>query len=62
MLQRVIVKPRSTEAKRKYNGRMKYGMTMYVDDKKHEWHLRSSDGRIDMWIHPTDDPHWEIVR
>jgi len=37
-------------------------MTMYVDDKKHQWHLRSSDGRIDMWIHPTDDPDWEIVQ
>ena len=61
-MQRVTVKPRTLEAKRKYSGILKNGMIMYVTDKKFQWHLRSSDGRIEMWIHPTDDPLWEIIQ
>jgi hypothetical protein len=61
-MQRIRIRPRSTEAKRLYNGKLAYGSVMYVDEKQHEWKIRSADGRIEMWIHPTDDPDWEIIR
>jgi len=61
-MQRIRIRPRSIEAKRLYNGKLAYRSVMYVDEKHHEWKIRSADGRIEMWIHPTDDPDWEIIR
>ena len=60
-MQRVRIRPRSINAKRKYHGKLAYGSIMYVMEKQREWNLRSADGRIEMWIHPTDDPDWEII-
>ena len=61
-MQRIRIRPRSIEAKRMYHGKLAYGSVMYVDEKQREWKIRSADGRIEMWSHPTDDPNWEIIR
>tara|TARA_Y100000004_G_scaffold96075_1_gene107644 strand:+ start:414 stop:554 length:141 start_codon:yes stop_codon:yes gene_type:complete len=45
-----------------YHGKLAYGSVMYVDERKREWKIRSADGKIEMWIHPTDDPDWEVIR
>jgi hypothetical protein len=34
---------------------------MYVTDRKDRWLLYNPNSGIQIWVHPTDDPEWEIL-
>ena len=59
---RVRIRPKSRDAIEKFRYDMKRNNVMYVTDRKRLWHIFNPDSGINLWVHPTDDPNWEIIR
>jgi|TARA_B100000902_G_scaffold397550_1_gene461685 hypothetical protein len=59
---RVRVRPKSRDAKQKFIYDLKRCDIMYVTDRKRLWHLFNPNSGMSLYVHPTDDPNWEIIR
>ena len=58
---RVRIKPKTRDATEQFRLHMKRDQYMYVTDRKDRWLLYNPNSGIQIWVHPTDDPEWEIL-
>ena len=35
---------------------------MYITERLDKWAVRNPNTGIEFWVHPTDDPDWEVKR
>lgn len=56
---KLIPKTRYAREFLRYQMRSPY---MECDERKDKWHLGNPTTGINFWVHPTNDPNWEIKR
>ena len=58
---RLVPREGNREAYEMFTYHMKRDGYVYCDEKLKDWHVYQPNTGISFWVHPTDDPMWEVI-
>ncbi len=58
---RVVPREGNREAQEMFTYHLKRDGYMYCDERLDMWHVYQPNTGINFWVHPTDDPMWEVI-
>ena len=59
---RIRIYPKTRAAREMFVYHMRRDPYMYVTERLDRWKIRNPSTGIGFWVHPTNDPDWEVKR